>query len=113
MLLALIKSVDNRMVKYESRQIFILARTLDSKCTCSCDDEKQKVKTILLCHGSQAVQAHHLQTTDDTTQVVEINTTISSEPSSEKRKKEPSKLLSYLFSETDSADRRGSNFLEA
>ena len=112
MLLALVKSVDNRMAKYESRQLFILASTLDPRFKlrwCSGDDEEQKVKTILLRQGSQA---HHLQTTD-TTQVLEIVTTTFSEPLAKKRKKEPSKLLRYLFSETDPADRRGSNFFKA
>ena len=112
MLLALVKSVDNRMAKYESRQLFILVSTLDPRFKlrwCSGDGKEQKVKTILLCQGSQA---HHLQTTD-TTQVLEIDTTTFSEPLAKKRKKEPSKLLRYLFSETDPADRRGSNFFEA
>ena len=71
MLLALIKSVDNRIDKYESRQFFMYASTLDPRFKlrwCSGDDEKQKVKTILLCQGSQAVQAHYMQTTDLTLQ---------------------------------------------
>ena len=61
------------MAKYESRQLFILASTLDPRFKirwCSDDNEEQKVKTILLRQGSQA---HHLQTTD-TTRVLEIDT---------------------------------------
>ena len=90
------------MTKYESRELFMLASTLDPRFKlkwCIGDDEQEKVKSILLqkAHCSQDISMDVTTTQEQEVpqpQVVEIATT-SSEPLSKKRKQEPSKLLSY------------------
>ena len=122
MVTALTDSLQIRMTKYESRELFMLASTLDPRFKlkwCIGDDEQEKVKSILLqkAHCSQDISMDVTTTQEQEVpqpQVVEIATT-SSEPLSKKRKQEPSKLLSYLFSDEDNLPPAStiSNSLEA
>ena len=110
---------DRRMAKYESRELFMLASTLDPRFKlkwCTDDDKQQKVKSVLL-QKARCLQVISMDITSTTQekapQVVEIDTS-SSEPLPKKRKQEPSKLLSYLFSEDNtSSTSKSLNSLEA
>lgn len=103
MVTALSNSLTRRMTKYE---MYKLASIMDPRFKLKWyvnDEEQQEVKSLLL---QKAQGCFH--TTDTATRgqevelhephVVDMNTT-PPEPSSKKRKQEPSKLLSYLFSE--------------
>ena len=119
MLTALTNSLDRKMAKYESRELFMLASTLDPRFKlkwCTDDDEQQKVKSVLL-QKARCLEDISMDITSTTQekvpQVVEIDTS-SSEPLPKKRKQEPSKLLSYLFSEDNtSSTSKSLNSLEA
>ena len=105
MLHALENSLDERMSKYEDRERFILASILDPRFKmkwCKDGDEAKKSETMLLQRASTVVEAGPTSRDDAQSESV-----LAEEPVP-KKKKESSKLLSYLFSDTTSATSKAS-----
>uniref|UniRef100_A0A1X7UBM5 HAT C-terminal dimerisation domain-containing protein n=1 Tax=Amphimedon queenslandica TaxID=400682 RepID=A0A1X7UBM5_AMPQE len=113
MLTALASSLDKRMAKFESQELFMLASTLDPRFKlkwCSDDDEQQRVKSILLEKAGSKVTTHEPEVPQ---QAVKMDATPSEPPSKRKKQEpEPSRLLSYLFTEESSTQTKISNPLD-
>jgi hypothetical protein len=114
MLIALINSLDNRMSKFESREIFILASTLDPRFKlrwCQDSTEEEKAKKILLHFAKSSWKKNKEISTVHTDNTCHSEVTEITEPPPSKKRKE-STLLSYLFEESNDDKRSNSDSLQ-
>ena len=110
MLLSLKRSLDERMAKYESRDVFIYASILDPWFKlrwCNNTEEMQEIKSRFT-EMAKSSQVNELN------EVVATQTTDPTEPPPSKKRKCNSHLLNYIFStETASMNTEGSHTTEA